>query len=653
MRFDHPALPPRVARPWLAGTALVWALAGLLGGASGPPAPAGWVESEGVALIAPRDGPYGRWALVAAGDHQFLLELDGPVEFRPGDRVGFSGVSDGTPGRVAGRAHHSSVAVADLRVSAPDGSISQRLGGAVRERVLTRLEPYDEGRGLLAGFLIGDTGHVTPSDTVAMRRSGLAHFVAVSGSNVTLFLGLVFVAAGPLATGPRRRALLGLAGLPVYAAATGFEPSVMRASAMAGLALGGRLIGVVLETWQLLALSVAILLAADHELTGSLGFQLSVAATAGVVIGARWPVPPGKVPRVLAVTMGAQLAVAPLLLVVFGTVPLFSPLANLLAAPLVAASTVVGAVGVVGPEFLIDLAGWLAQVVLWVARGAAVWPQLDVWGVLGILAAVALAVRLPSFRVPAAVVATGLIATLVLGLWHRPPDPGVVVLSVGQGDAVLVHGGASRFALVDGGPDPTILVDALRRYGVDALDLVVLTHVHADHATGLEALPGAFPIGQVWAALDPHTTESSVRVMDLFAAYRVPVYVPKPGDRYDLGRLQLSVEGPLRRYDSANDQSVVITVRGPSASMLLAGDIETVAQAELSHLEADVLKVPHQGAATSDAVWLQSVDAELAVISVGPNQFGHPSPWVIEVLEDSGARVLRTDEMGDILVPLG
>jgi competence protein ComEC len=86
--------------------------------------------------------------------------------------------------------------------------------------------------------------------------------------------------------------------------------------------------------------------------------------------------------------------------------------------------------------------------------------------------------------------------------------------------------------------------------------------------------------------------------------------------------------------------------------MLLAGDIETFAQADLGNLRADVLKVPHQGGATSDAQWLSTVDAELAVISVGPNNFGHPAQWVIEILRDSGAEVRRTDEVGDVIVDL-
>jgi competence protein ComEC len=87
--------------------------------------------------------------------------------------------------------------------------------------------------------------------------------------------------------------------------------------------------------------------------------------------------------------------------------------------------------------------------------------------------------------------------------------------------------------------------------------------------------------------------------------------------------------------------------------MLLAGDIETVAQAELGHLRADVLKVPHQGAATSDPEWLRGVGADIAVISVGPNDFGHPVDWVIATLEESGSAVVRTDLDGHVPVPLG
>lgn len=422
---------------------------------------------------------------------------------------------------------------------------------------------------------------------------------------------------------------------------------------MAALALGGRVVGMVFEAWQLLSLAVVILVVLQPSLTGTAGFQLSVVATAGVLVGARWPVEGGRAARALAVTIGAQAAVAPLILLHFGSVPLLSPLANLIAAPIVAASTVIGAVGVAGPEFVVEVAARLADIVLLLARGAEAWPQLGVSQVLFLTALAGLGLRYPGIRPTLASVGLIVVAVSVLGLGRSAPGSSVIVLDVGQGDSILIHGGEGLFALVDGGPDEIALMKRLRAYGVDHLELMVLTHVHADHATGLVGLQGRVSIGEVWARAAPHETSASAALMASLDESGVSIVEPEQGLVRQLGDLQLVVEAPLRRYASPNDQSIVITVRGISRDMLLAGDIEVIAQGELGHLRADVLKVPHQGAATSDPDWLRGVGAGLAVISVGPNQFGHPAEWVIEVLEASGARVLRTDQEGDIVVPLG
>jgi competence protein ComEC len=337
----------------------------------------------------------------------------------------------------------------------------------------------------------------------------------------------------------------------------------------------------------------------------------------------------------------------------FGLVPLLSPLANLVAAPLVAASTVLGAVGVAGPALVADLGAGLAGVVLWLARVASVWPQIGWAGLIIVAVGGWVYLKMARFRGLLALLAAAVLAVSVLAPTRAAPDAGVVVLDVGQGDSILLSGGEGRFALVDGGPDPVSLVESLNEYGVKGLELVVLTHVHADHAIGLSGLVGRVPIRNVWARTHPHETEASLDLFRLLDEARIPVLEPTVGDQYRLGELNLTVEGPIRRYASANDQSMVVTVAGPMRSMLLAGDIEIVAQAELGHLRADVLKVPHQGAATSDPGWLRGVGADLAIISVGPNDFGHPSQEVIAALEESGAIVVRTDVAGDVPVPLG
>ena len=596
------------------------------------------------------DGRFGPWALGELTAGPVLVDFVDRPEAGRGDNLTVSGTIEGSAGTASGRRYGAVLAV--RRVLAVEASkfLPHRAGGVIREQVHDRLTPFDDGRALLAGFLIGETSRIDESDVDAMRRSGLAHFVAVSGSNVALFLGLLAVAAGPLALGPRRRAIVGLLALPVYAAATRFEPSVMRASVMAGLALGGRLLGVVLEAWQLLSLAVGVLVLTDPALTSNVGFQLSVVATAGVLVGSRLPVN-GTLARALSITLGAQLAVAPLLIVHFGTVPLLSPLVNLVAAPLVAVSTVVGAIGVAGPAFMVTPAAWLAEMVLALARGAAGWPQLSGALLLALTGTAVLVKLAPRLRAVSACAAAAALVMILTTPGVALPPAGAVVMDVGQGDAILLHGGDGQFALVDGGPQESLVIAKLRDMGVRELELVVLTHVHADHATGLAGVVDTFSVGEVWADTKPHTTTASRRLAEIIATRSIPMSAPEPGTSRRLGELDLVVEGPMRRYASPNDQSIVITVRGPTRSMLLSGDIETHAQADLHRLRADVLKVPHQGAGTSDAEWLASVGSQVSVISVGPNDFGHPVGWVVDLLGDHG-EVFRTDEDGDVVVDL-
>ncbi len=643
----------RLGYPWIAVAVTAVIASMSLGPASLQPLEPGMVTVEGTLATEIVEGRFGPWALLSTGQGAVLLDLSDAIGAGRGDAIRVVGTTSGKPGTVRGKTHRGVVRVDELEVLDTRSSPVVVAGNLLRARVIERLQPPTPGRALLAGFLIGDTSGVDEIDVVAMRKAGLSHFTAVSGSNVVLFLGLLFIAAGPLGLEPKRRAIVGLIGLPIYAAATAFEPSVLRASLMAGTALAGRLAGIVFEAWQLLSLAVIVLLIADSGLTSSVGLQLSVAATMGVLIGARWPVGARLARRALAVTVGAQLAVAPLLLLHFGQVPVVSPLVNLIAAPLVATATMVGAIGVVGPSSLVGLGAWLADLVLILARSVVGWPQLSLLGVLGVGGAGLLFIRYQRLRGAITLGAAALLVVVMTGVGGGLPSVGAVVLDVGQGDSILLVGGEGHFALVDGGPDPVLLIERLGQYGIRTLDLVVLTHVHADHAAGLTGVVGRIPIGRVWAAVEPHETPVATELLTLLAGHGIATETPEVGQTWLLGQLELTVLGPRRRYASPNDQSIVLLVRGSGRSMLLSGDIERVAQWELDGVTADVLKVPHQGGATSDPAWLEQVGADLAVISVGPNDFGHPADWVLELLEQSGTEVLRTDIEGDVVVPLG
>lgn len=496
-------MPPPASLPWLVGAVICWVLASLadsgplglavtglvgvaavmlrypwvavaavavtasvgLGAGDVHPLPPGRVTLEGTMFTDVIGGQFGPWALMATEQGPVLINLPGPLSPSRGDRVRVEGRTSGEPGLARGEQHRGAVRVERLQVLAPPSSPLIVAGNAVRDRVLDRLRPPSPGKALLAGFLIGDTSGLDDVDVAAMRKAGLAHFTAVSGRNVALFLGLLFAAAGPLGFDPRRRAILGLLGLPIYAAATAFTPSVLRASVMAGLALVGRLFGIALESWQLLALAVVLLMIADPGFTSSVGLQLSVAGTTGVLVGARWPVGHGLIRRALAVTVGAQFAVAPLLLLHFGEVPFASPLANLVAAPLVAGATLAGAIGVAGPSVLITFGGWLSEVVLMLARSVAGWPQLGVTGVVGVAAAAAVFARHRPLRGVIACSGAVLLVIAIVSPWNSLPASGAVVFDVGQGDAILLVGEGDRFALFDAGPDPVESTTSWRAMG--------------------------------------------------------------------------------------------------------------------------------------------------------------------------------------------
>jgi len=630
--------------------------------------PDGVVEVRGTVVEDPRPGQNGTWFLIepealTAGRRGFswdgprlLVSSDHPLDVMAGDLVAVKGRLVARPGSARGDVYAGRVSARSVdRVTAAPGAF--RAANLVRGRVADQLADADErpAAALVSGFLIGDIRELPVSDADALRRAGLSHYVAVSGSNVALFLTLWWVIVGPVGFGPKRRAVLGLLGLGLFILVTRWEPSVLRASVMAGFLLVARAFGMTIGPWTALGGGVAGLLLVSGELVSDVGFQLSVAATAGVIGGAGYR--PWRRFRIvgaaLAATISAQLAVAPLLLTHFGVLPLLSPITNLLAGPLVVAATSAGGIGVLtGLSWLTDLAVGVAGIVLSLARIAAPWPQIGWIGLCGVLGAVAVG-RVSGLRRPLALLAAAW-AFVTIGLSPAPIDlPAVVFLDVGQGDSTLLLGEDGAVVLVDGGPDPSVLIARLRHYGIDHIDLLVASHEHHDHVAGLIAAVEQLPVGIVWHSGSPEPGPDLIHLLDTAVDQGVAVEVVRVGWTVDIGTFHLEVKGPRRRYASPNDQSVVLLVEAGGRTILLPGDVETYAQADLGPIPTEVLKVPHQGAATSDLDWIRSTGADVAVIPVGPNDYGHPSPEVIETLEEMGARVWRTDRDGDVVVSVG
>jgi competence protein ComEC len=573
------------------------------------------------------------------------------------------------------------VRVTRLRPLGPPPNPAMRLANqarAILRRGAFQAMPARQAA-LLLGLSIGDTSRMDAEVEEDFRATGLTHLLAVSGSNVAMFLAPVLALAGLMRARLTARVLVGAAAVAFFALLTRWEPSVLRASAMAAIALVGVWAGRPRSTAAALGGAVLILLAVDPGLAASAGFQLSVAATAGLAAMAgplasrlRW------LPRSLAVaaaaTVSAQLAVTPLLLLHFGVVPSVTLLANLLAFPAVGpallaglAASVAGAawtsVGVLGGR----LAGLPLGYLIGVSDRLARWPLPSLAGSgpfpasLTALLAVLAAVRLRRGRRPVGLlVAAVAIAVLAWGTAPRagPPETlTVTFLDVGQGDAAVVKTPDGATVLIDAGPDDHQVSADLASLGVRRLDLAVASHAHADHIEGFPAVLARFPVALLIEPGCPADSPSYRRFLEALADEEVPVRHPRGGQVLSLGRLRVEVLGPDRCSPGGiepNDDSLVLRLTFGAQTILFPGDAEVPAQRDLladgDAVRAMVLKVPHHGGDTSDRSFFDAVEAVVAVVSSGPNLYGHPDAGVLESLRAEGMVVYRTDLEGDVTV---
>jgi competence protein ComEC len=518
-----------------------------------------------------------------------------------------------------------------------------------------------------------------------MCRAGL------SGSNLAIVAGAVLGLLRLLRVDPRLAAGLSATSVLGFVVLARPSPSVLRAAVMGGVVLLALALGRRRSAVPALAAAVAALLLADPALAADPGFALSVLATAALVLVApgwaaalrRRGVPPGAA-EALAVSAAACVATAPLIAGLSGAVSLVTVVANLLAVPAVAPATVLG----VAAALLSPVSAPAAQACAWLAGPAVGWlvavadraaavpggsvPWPDGTAGAALLAAVGLLVvllaRCRRIRPLLLAVVVGLLLVLVPTRVVRPGWPpqgwALVACDVGQGDAlVLATGQPGRAVLVDAGPGDGPVDACLDRLGVTALALVVVSHLHADHVGGLAGALRGRSVGAVAVGPVREPRWALDRVRRQAAAAGAEMVQIAAGTRLQWAGLTLDVLGPQRpptHVDpddgtAVNDGSVVVRATTRAGIVLLSGDVELAAQAQLlaagMALRADVLKMPHHGSRYSSPEFLRAVAPRAVLVSVGAgNDYHHPDPGVLGWLEHSGALVRRTDRSGDVAV---
>lgn len=253
---------------------------------------------------------------------------------------------------------------------------------------------------------------------------------------------------------------------------------------------------------------------------------------------------------------------------------------------------------------------------------------------------------------------------LALLLWQSFAAARVQVdfIDVGQGDAILIRTSAGAAALIDGGTESAgikAVVPFLREHGVEELDLMIMTHPHADHIGGLVPVLQNVTVKAVYADGQVHTSQLYEELLLLIERLEIPFYLARAGMEIALPGIDcllvLNPSEPL--FNDLNNNSVVLWMRAEGVSFLFTGDIENQAELRLVNqfsdgLIANILKVPHHGSNTSSS-WelIEAVNPETVVIMVGEdNKYGHPSREVMIRYKNRGTAIYQTDIHGTVTV---
>jgi competence protein ComEC len=577
----------------------------------------------------------------------------------------------------------------------------RRLLPSLRRRAVSALHGAAgvEGKttaAFLAALLLGERQSLPPALEEALQRAGVFHIIALSGMNVGLVL---LMCAGVLSLLPatgRGKWLLLLAAVLIYWGTVRHGGSIARASLMVLVHLGGKLSGRRVAPLGALAVSGLLLLAWRPAWILDSGFQLSYAATFGLLAALRSRVPAvARRPRGRSAAAGvllgslrtsaaALLATAPFTALHFHTLVPASLLANLIAVPLASLSLllavlVVSAAGPAPPiaALLSSVAGGLLRALEWTSHLCAALPGGFLFVLppsLALAAAWASALSVlaltwnPSTRRLAAALAVSL-ATVVVAAGRGVRPSGrleVIALDVGQGDAILTRFPNGLTLLCDaGGVLPgdfdlgaRVVAPALRGLGHLRIDILAITHAHRDHIGGAASVLRQLRPRALWLGAMPQADPGVESLLARAEEAGVAVVQPRRGVRLGLGGGKIEILHPAvgDSQDGAprNDDSLVLRIALGEQAALLTGDAEAGVEEELSSgplpISAGLLKVAHHGSASSTRDrFLDRVGPTLALISVGPaNPFHHPSPKVIDRLGRLGASILRTDREGAV-----
>ena len=230
-------------------------------------------------------------------------------------------------------------------------------------------------------------------------------------------------------------------------------------------------------------------------------------------------------------------------------------------------------------------------------------------------------------------------------------------LDVGQGSAVLIVAPDASMLIDTGRHDRSDVVPMIRALGVASIDVVAITHGHADHIGQLDRVLGDFAVGEVWMSGAPHTTQTFERAITAIENSTAAYEEPRAGDTTTVGSLAIEILNPVALSGDIEADMLVMRVTYGEVSLLFTGDLQGAGEAGVvarygGGLASTIYQVAHHGSNTSSSsALLAAVQPDVAVYSASAtNQYGHPHPEVINRLNSAGADIYGTAVHGTVTV---
>ena len=522
-----------------------------------------------------------------------------------------------------------------------------------------------------------------------LKLAGLTHVIAVSGMHVAFLVGAVNL----LIAHRRRAAMLSLPLIGLFVLLAGMSPSVMRAGVMQSMLLMAPILKRENDGPTTLASAAMMILLLNPESVASLSFQLSFAAMAGILLLSQ-PVylwlrgeHSGQLSHTLCSVVGTSISAMaftlPLSVLYFGFIPLYAVLGNVLCLWAVTLSfTLAYAVCFLtflwpaAAAFAGTLVGWLPRYIFAVSSAIARFPFAALytgtpwlrWWLLGVYLLFFVAWLLKgkgkALR-PVIPLCLCLVSLAAISLVQRKAVPegemSITAVDVGQGQSIVALQDGSAVVIdcggsVSGGAGERT-AEHLQAMGQRRVELLVLTHLHADHANGVLQLMELVELQRIALPQDADDAGLSQPILDRADELGVEVLLIEEDSLVRVGDLHLTLIAPLGE-ESVNERGLMVLGRFGAYDFLVTGDADMDTEALLTYFydlpALELLVVGHHGSRYSTSTeLLDETTPAAAFISVGYNSYGHPHETVLQRLSQYGVDVYRTDEEGNVTMTVG